>query len=355
MAIQNISQTDALISNWWKLFVQKRKYMYAALLFGLIAGILLALILKPKYEAKLSFIINDSKNSTGNYLSAITSQLGILGVNSMSVTDDRILFLSNSRKICAQALLDSMPGKKLIADEFIAYHKLDKVFARESEMEGFKGFEHTKLEALNYQENFAINAILEIITKPNFLQVESVKKKATTFVGNTSSGIIELTFKHKEEALAQTFLAAMYQELTKFYLRATTSQQQELVDLIEYKVDSVEQLIANSDKDKARAIDESIGMLRVSGRINEAKLRRSNEILNTLYAELLKNREVARFNLNQQKPVFELVDFPQLPLKKNELSLVLFPLLSSLISFFMAVMVFTGWLVFKYKSDAVVV
>ncbi len=350
--MQTKSQTDAFIINWWKQLVQKRKFLYAGLLFGLLIGFALAVFLKPKYEAKLSFIINDAKNNSGNYLSAITSQLGILGVNAMSVTDDRILFLSNSRKICGQALLDSMPGKLLIANEFIAYHKLNKLFEKTPEMQGFSGFVHTDLNKLNYQENFAINAILEIITKPNYLQVESVKKKATTFVGNTSSGIIELTFKHKEEALARAFLVSMYQELTKFYLKAMTNQQQELVDLIEYKVDSVEQLVSNIDKSKARAIDESIGMVRVSGRINETQLRRSGEILNTLYAELLKNREVARFNLNQQKPVFELVDYPQLPLKKNEYSLVLFPLISSLIALFIAVMGFTTWLVFKYKSDA---
>jgi hypothetical protein len=350
--MQTKSQTDAFVINWWKLLVKKRKFMYAGMLFGLLIGFFLALFLKPKYEAKLSFIINDSKNSSGNYLSSITSQLGILGVNAMNVTDDRILFLSNSRKICGQALLDSLPGKQLIADEFIAYHKLNKLFEKTPEMQGFNGFIHSELELLNYQENFAINAILEIITKPNYLQVESVKKKATTFVGNTSSGIIELTFKHKVEALASAFLAAMYHELTKFYLKAMTNQQQELVDLIEYKVDSVEQLVSDLDKSKARAIDESIGMVRVSGRINETQLRRSGEILNSLYAELLKNREVARFNLNQQKPVFELVDFPRFPLKKIEYSLVLFPIISSLIALFTAVMGFTIWLVFKYKSDA---
>lgn len=217
--MQTNSKTDALINSWWIFLKQKRKHLYAGLGVGLLIGVLLALILKPKYEAKLSFIINDSKNNSGNYLSAITSQLGILGVSAMNVTDDRILFLSNSKKICGQALLDSMPGKNLIADEFIAYHQLNKLFDKTPEMKGFNGFLHTDLAMLNYQENFAINAILEIITKPNFLQVESVKKKATSFVGNTSSGIIELTFKHKEETLAQAFLTAMYQELTKFYFK----------------------------------------------------------------------------------------------------------------------------------------
>ncbi len=350
--MQTNSKTDALINSWWIFLKQKRKHLYAGLGVGLLIGVLLALILKPKYEAKLSFIINDSKNNSGNYLSAITSQLGILGVSAMNVTDDRILFLSNSKKICGQALLDSMPGKNLIADEFIAYHQLNKLFDKTPEMKGFNGFLHTDLAMLNYQENFAINAILEIITKPNFLQVESVKKKATSFVGNTSSGIIELTFKHKEETLAQAFLTAMYQELTKFYFKAMTNQQQELVDLIENKVDSVEQLISNLDKNKARAIDESIGMVRVSGRINETKLRRSGEILNTLYAELLKNREVARFNLNQQKPVFELVDFPQLPLKKHEYSILLLPLISALIFLMSILIAYTSWFVYKYKSNA---
>jgi hypothetical protein len=144
-------------------------------------------------------------------------------------------------------------------------------------------------------------------------------------------------------------LAALYFELSKFYVKAMTNQQQELVNLIEYKVDSVEHLIANSDSEKARVIDQSIGIIRASGRVNEMKLRRSNDILNTLYAELLKNREVARFNLNQQKPVFELVDFPQLPLKKNEYSIVLFPLIASIVSVLLFIFAFSALYIYKRK------
>jgi uncharacterized protein involved in exopolysaccharide biosynthesis len=347
--MEKISETEILISDWWKRLIKRKKLIFAAFLIGFLAGLFIVFIVKPKFEAKLSFIINDSKLGMGSSLSAINSQLGILGVNSMSITDDRIIFLINSRKITAQALLDSFPGNKLIADEFISYYKLENTFQKIEEMKGFKGFIHSNVDALNYQENYAINLILYSINKSGNLIVESVKKKATSFVGNTSSGIIEVTYKHKQETLAQAYLAALYFELSKFYVKAMTNQQQELVNLIEYKVDSVEHLIANSDSEKARVIDQSIGIIRASGRVNEMKLRRSNDILNTLYAELLKNREVARFNLNQQKPVFELVDFPQLPLKKNEYSIVLFPLIASIVSVLLFIFAFSALYIYKRK------
>ncbi|GAB1449427.1 MAG: hypothetical protein L6Q78_02935 [Bacteroidia bacterium] len=334
----------------WLAFVSKAKlWIVFVAITGLIGGFLFAYLSKPYYESRLTFIINESKPNVSSGLGAIVGQLGLGSFVNPTITDERIIFLAGTKRIQGQALLKKMESGESIANSLLKFYKLDAAFKNDTAMNGFTEFHSTDIRKLDYQEAIAMKSLLEILTRANLIKVESVKKKATSFVGNTSTGVMELVFKHKDEKVSRAFVLALYDEISNFYIRAMAKSQQEQFDLISNKVDSVKQLLELLESEKALAIDQGLGLIRTQGRLRESRLRRDVEVLSIMYGELLKNKELTKYNLEQQKPVFELVDLPEFPLDKIEKSKLAFSLAGGIASTFLLILGLTFLFIVRYR------
>jgi hypothetical protein len=231
-----------------------------------------------------------------------------------------------------------------IGDAMISAYNLSGPIGSDSMMKDFKGFKSISFDKISKQESYAIDLIITSIKLSNRFKVESVKRKANSLYGNQSNGIISISYENRNEILAKEFVQFVYQELSNFYSESMLRNLQNNYDLLNFRADSIEKLMHSTENRSAIATDNSYNVFRYQGKIEEFRLRKEVEMLNILYVEVLKNREFAKFSLDQERPLFQVVDEPIFPLEKKTKSIPVFSFLGffvlTLFGFFVLTIVF---------------
>jgi hypothetical protein len=325
---------DDVVKNFKNFISYQFKYKMlwiVVIVIGITLGITIAIFSKTKFEAKISFIINDGKSSSQNPLAALASQFS-LNSSPMNITDERILFLIGTKKILGQSLLTKYPNTKFtLADKYIEIMSLKKVWSSDTSLSSFNTFTNKNIEKLSYHENKAMDIVLALILKSNDLQYETVKKKSSSLVSQSSSGIVLISFKSKDELLSKTFVETIYKNLSSFYIETITQNLLANYELVSNRADSIKTAMFSSESEAAEAMDQSIGVFKFRGKIKSNRLKRDNEILNLMYAEVIKNKEIAKFNLDQEKPILQVIDEPTLPLEQHIKSKIIYGIVGALI------------------------
>jgi uncharacterized protein involved in exopolysaccharide biosynthesis len=337
----NLEAISIWVNKYFGFIKSKAKTILFIGFIGLILGVYYSVSYKPYYVSHLSFIINDGKSGNVSALSAIAGQLGI-GSSGPTVTDDRIMFLLSAKKILGTVLLKKMDDKSgTIGDKMIEAYKLNGVLASDTLMNNFKGFTATSFDKINKQESFAIDQIINSIKLSNRFKVESVKRKANSLYGNQSNGIISITYESRNEDLAKKFVSGVYLELSEFYSESMLRNLQNNYELLNFRADSISALLRTTENESAIASDNSYNVFRYRGKVDELRLRKEVEMLNILYVEILKNREFAKFSLDQERPLFQVVDEPILPLEKKTKSIPVFSFLGFMAFILLGVFIIT--------------
>jgi hypothetical protein len=248
-----------------------------------------------------------------------------------------------------QSLLTVIDNQELtIADELIDVYNLRKGFKKDSSLVSFIRFKNLKLENLSYQENKIINLLIKLVIKSKDLQFESVKKKSTSLVSQTSSGIIVLGFKSQNELLSKIFVESIYNNLSSFYTNAITKNLKSNLDLVSQRVDSTQKLMLQKEFETANELDINNNIIKNKAKVGIGRMKRDAEMLNVFYTELIKNKEIAKFNYDQEKPVFEIIDSPSLPLDEINKSYLVYIVGSTFLFTFITLLILSVVYLRKY-------
>ncbi len=323
-----ISDVYANLFRYIKHLVRHKKWFIFISISGLIIGLLFSILSKKEYIARVSFMINENDKlpSVGS-LSSLANQLGV-GGGALNVNDDKILFLIPSKRILGTALLVNINNKTL-ADHFIDELQLKKKWEKDEDLLKFDSFKHQTLESLDTLENYALDNILKQIIKSGKLKFDAAKKK--TVVGNTSSGIISIEYSSNSQLISKSLIEEVYKTLSNFYINTSIERQLSNYNLLCNRSDSIKNILMNSEVKLAELKDEGIVVRKFIGKVNEGRSHRDVELLNSIYVEILKNREVAKYSLDQQKPVFQLIDFPTIPLEQKVKSKLVYSILGMIV------------------------
>jgi hypothetical protein len=137
------------------------------------------------------------------------------------------------------------------------------------------------------------------------------------------AGFIEVTTKMGDEILAKLYCDRIVQEAVKRYLILKTKRQKATVDALQVRADSIMTLLNKKISTGAALQSSSSSMdinplYRTGTSIAIETSTRDKAILTTMFAEITKNLELAKFTLSQETPVIQLVDVSDFPLKKNK-------------------------------------
>jgi hypothetical protein len=300
--------------NQWKL-------LFLAGFMGGMLGIGIAMLNKPKYKASLSFLLNENEGGMNLNLSSIAGLAGAYGMGGGGqVNEDKLLFIANSRNIIGQTLLRKVTanGKEdLLINHFIEEFKLIPSFASDTALKDFKGFTHTNLEHFSYAENKVLDKIYLQFQKGGMYSIDAKKKAGIVAQG---AGIITLSFVSNNEALSKVYIDCLYAVLSNYYIQKATVKQLRSYELICQRADSLKQVLFEREGEGANYLDQNKGLIKMTKRLSIERAKRDVEMLGLMYAEVLKNQEVARFTLENQTPVFQVIDVPTFPLEKIKLS-----------------------------------
>lgn len=297
----------------WRFLVRKWLIILVAGLLGAGAGLTYALLKPVKYISRLSFVVEDSKASGGGGLAAIAGQFGfdLGGSGGGFFSGDNILLFLKSESLCRETLLtpyDSM-GKQLLADRYIESSELKKKWAKDDEI-GVISFAQFKNGVLPRKEDSLMQLVIKNILEKD-LSVSKPDKKAS---------FIEVSATMRDEMLSQFFAERLVGIATSRYVDSKIKVKALNVTKLQHRADSLAVLLNSRTYSAAAAQQNLIDInpaLRMAPVPTEITAR-DKTMTATIFAEVVKNLEIAKVALSQETPAIQMVDQSSFPLRRDK-------------------------------------
>ena len=314
ISVQDIYNRTRQVKNHLK---SKWKLILIYTLVGTGLGLAYSLLVKPKYTAVSTFVLEegDQAGMLGQYAS-LASLAGIdLNGGGGIFKGDNILELYKSRTMLEKALLTpvNIAGKRqLLIDRYITFNHLQEYWKNHDDIQNinFNG----DPAKFNRKQDSLITDITDIFNKKN-LDVNKPDKKLS---------IIRVAFTAKDEIFAKEFTDKLVDNVNKFYIQTKTKKSALNVNILQHQADSVKNALNSSLNGVASAIDATPNanpamlLLRVPSQKKQVDVQAGTAI----YSEIIKNLEISKISLRQQTPLIQFIDQPVLPLTNNHVGKV---------------------------------
>lgn len=286
--------------------------LISATVFGALS-VLYAQSRATTYSAKLTFMINENESSSGVGGGAV-SILGALGVGGQSEFNlDKIIALSKSDKILHTTLLSKglVNGKV----DFFGNHLAQAIDVRNIEwknsnlMANWSGFKSDSIAGFTLQD---LNA-LKFLTSKLVGGIAGAQGLMSSSYDKESS-IMMLKITSPSEDFTINFLEKLFESLSNFYVEKSVQKEKSTFDIITRKVDSIRAVLSGKEMAQAAFQDSHYGLLSERPKVPQKRLGRDVNILNVMYAEAVKNVEMADFALKNRTPFVQPIDRPLRPI-----------------------------------------
>jgi hypothetical protein len=308
------------VNSFVRFLKAKSLKILAITLLCTLLGLIYYYLQKPKYEAEVTFILEEKSGSGG--LAGLASQfgfnLGSMGNSAGIFSGDNILDILKSKKVVQYVLLttvDSSSGSKTLADLYVNIH-------------GPKGYSFNN--ALQQKDDLK-DSILNII------YTSIVQKHLTTERVRKQGSIIKVKLTASDRVFAKLMTDRMVNEAARLYLEARTGTAQDNIRHLQLRADSILRLLNNKSFGAA-----SVQMLDVNPGVRSAVVpveiaTRDKSVLATIYIEVVKNLEASKLILSQESPVIQLLDSTESSMVDKRKSVAFLLILSCLSGLFLGV------------------
>jgi hypothetical protein len=298
-----------------KYILQFKKSLALVLILGALAGALAAWLKSPTYTARLTFVVDDSKSmGGGGGLSALAGEFGFnldgLGGASGVLAGDNVEELVKSHKLIKATLLTAYDSTQTLADRYAAVYKLNKKWLKYSAEGKITRFPLNGVNNTRLQDSL-IHEMTLLILDGEF-EIAKPDKKLGFFEVNTTM---------KDERLAQLFCNRMIKQSTDFFISTKTKRMRDNVNRLQHRADSIGAILNNKTY-AASAANQSLLDINPAYTTANADVevkQRDKIVLGSIFSETVKNLEASKTMLAQETPTVQIVDEPELPLKKNKL------------------------------------
>ncbi len=301
------------IINDIKYVLSFKKLLAIVLVAGGLLGALLAWTWTPSYTARLTFVIDDSKAGGGG-LSALAGLAGfdLDGITGGSgiLAGDNVLELMKSTKLIKATLVTPYDAHSTLADKYAQVNKLDKKWLKYSPDGQVTRYPLNGVNNNRLQDSL-LHEMVELVLKGDF-DIAKTDKKLSFFEVNTTMD---------DERLAYLFCNRMIKQSTDFYVSTKTKRLRENVARLQHRADSIGAILNRKTYTAAAATQSALDLnpaySGTNARVEVSE--REKILLSGTYSETVKNLEASKTILAQETPTVQIVDEPELPLKKNRL------------------------------------
>jgi hypothetical protein len=294
---------------------QFKKTLALVLIAGALLGALTAWLWTPTYTARLTFVVDDSKSGGGaGGLSALAGQLGFnldgLGGASGVLAGDNVEELIKSHKLIKATLLTAYDSTQTLADRYAAVNKLDKKWLKYSPNGQIIRFPLNSVKNSRLQDSL-LHEMTTLILSGEF-GISKTDKKL---------GFFEVDATMKDEKLALLFCNRMIKQSTDFFISTKTRRLRNNVERLQQRADSIGAILNHKTYDLSSANQSLLDINPAYAKANAGIdiKERDKIVLTTIFSETVKNLESSKTMLAQETPTVQIVDEPELPLKKNKL------------------------------------
>jgi len=307
---QALTLIRRLRTNWW--------IVLGAIVMGIVGGYIMYSKKVPNYVAAVSFMVNEDEGGRSE-LVGILGNFGLGGIGGGgggSYNIPKILEIAKSNKITHPVLLDSVAlgGKSdLLVNHLLREIEADKLW-----------------ENPNYQAPFALQSANLINNEKARWVLQNTNKiligtKETTGIIRTEAddvtNIMTLYAESTDEELTLMILERLYEELSTYYVDRAIEPQINAFEKISKKTDSLGFVLTAREAQLAQVQDERLGIIRRQDGLRKQRLEREVAMLRLAYGKAVENYELASYNMDTDKPVFQIINQATLPLERQTHSL----------------------------------
>lgn len=322
------------IEEWIRYFVSKWVVLLVAGVVGGALGLGYASIKTTKYTASLSFIVEESGAGATSLGAAagIAAQLGFnLGGLSNSggfFQGDNIIEFLKSRSMVDQTLLSTVviDGKEeRLVERYVAYNNLRDKWSKDERLARLDFRDTVGV----YLQDSLMRGFYNDILRKN-LEIGKLDRKLN---------IIEVSMTTPDERFSKAFVETLIRNASEFYIRTRTQKAEENLAVLTHQVDSVRRELDAAIRGVASATDanpnpnRALQSLRVGAQQRTVDVQANTAIL----AELVKNQELAKITLRNEKPIIQALDMPILPLENDKIGKAKAIVLGGILGGFIAV------------------
>ena len=281
---------------------------------GALIGALTAWLKTPTYTARLTFVIDDSKSSGGGGLSALAGSFGIsmdmLSGGNGVLAGDNVLELVKSRKLIKATLLTAYDSTQTLADRYATVYNLNKKWLKYSPDGKITRFPLGGINNNRLQDSL-LHEMSILILSGEFGIAKPDKKL----------GFFEVNTTMKDEKLALLFCNRIIKQATDFFINTKTKKLRNNITRLQSRADSIGAILNRRTYSSSSANQSllDINPAYTSPNANVEIKERDKIILSTVFSETVKMLESSRSTLAQETPTVQIVDEPEIPLKKNRL------------------------------------
>ena len=275
----------------------------------------------PEYPAKITFSVDEDEGGSNSGLTGILGQFGLTSVRPSRYNLDKILALSKSRRVIEHTLFHktTIDGKEdYLANHLIRIYQLNN--SKENKKSGTPDFYFTRdsLDAFDRTENAKLLSLYNFIIGPP----EDPKLALITADYNEDTNIMSLDASTTHEDLSLALADRMFVSLSNYYINKAIEKQFKTYTVVSAKKDSVLAVLKSNEYQLANFKDTHRSMLMRTDQITELRLQREIAALSAMYAEVLKNTEIADFSLKNKLPFIQVIDEPLSPIAPTQISLL---------------------------------
>lgn len=332
-----IGELIAKMNTLWHFLLSKWLRIVLVGSTGAVLGLLYAWITPVKYVSRLTFVVEESKGMGGG-LSALAGQFGFdlggAGGGGVFAGDNILLFL-RSESLCRETLLTNYDekGKLTLADRYAEARQFKKKWRKDDEIGeiNFAKYANGVLPRLE-------DSLLQVIIRKNLLVTDLLVAKP-----DKKASFIQVAVSTRDEKLSALFAQRLVKIATVKYVESKTKLKAANVALLQRRADSLAAIL--NDK-TYRAASSQQSLVDINPALKTAPITaeissREKSMIGTIFAEVVKNLEIAKSILSQETPAIQMVDESTLPLEKVKANKPKAMLMWG----FLFLFIYTGWLI----------
>ncbi|WP_028298789.1 Wzz/FepE/Etk N-terminal domain-containing protein [Olivibacter sitiensis] len=301
------------IQHTWRYLLGKWYILAIAVIIGAVLGLCYSLFTKTKYTATTTFVLEEDKGSSG--MGSMAGLASMIGVNLGGMegaglfSGDNIMEFLKSKRMIYRTLFTpvTVGGKQqLMADWYADIYGYREKW---SEIDTLKDFQFIPNKLGDYKQDAILSSFHKEIIK-DLLTIEKPDKKLN---------ILSLSIETLDERFSQQFSEALLANASNFYIQTKTKKAEENLTVLTHQVDSVRRELNEAISGVAMATEANpnantaFSTLRVPSQRRQVDVTANSAIL----TELVKQQELAKITLRNNKPLIQVLDRPYLPLEKS--------------------------------------
>jgi len=293
----------------FRYLLSKWKVLCICGIIGAMIGIVWVWVKKPKYEAALSFSTEEDRSGNVGSIAGLAAQFGLdIGSSSNVFAGDNILQLIKSRKIIWSALLDTVTidGKQQsLLNFYLDILDPDRLLGKESAPKGVSFPDGQDPQTFSRVQDSVLLELTSSLTK-TAISAERPDKK---------TGIFVVTCTSQNEVFCKLMVEELVKKVSDFYIENKTTHARQTVSILQKTADSLKSAFDAALQGRASLTDENVNPAFQSQVVPIQRKQADITVTSTAYGEVVKNLEIAKFNLLKATPLITVIDYPVLPLK----------------------------------------